>query len=125
MGAGGIKAVTAQRAPMTMDEILGVLITKAKTEAEEAQRSLIAALNGLAALMLVERGQAALAEACAAYREAVHTMEANKAVSYSPRFGLWDGVGHEDALPLATPETPLRWFCVGPQACTSACGRSG
>jgi hypothetical protein len=38
VGAGGIKAITGQHAPMTMDEILGLLMAKAKLEAEEAQR---------------------------------------------------------------------------------------
>jgi E3 ubiquitin-protein ligase SHPRH len=37
-GSGGLKALSNQGAPMSMDEILRVLIAKAKVEAEEAQR---------------------------------------------------------------------------------------
>lgn len=37
-----------------MGEILGVLTGKARTEAEEAQRAVIHALNGLAGLVLLE-----------------------------------------------------------------------
>lgn len=54
VGAGGLKALVPQQAPMTMDEILGVLVSKAHTEAEEGQRLLISALNGLAGLMLLQ-----------------------------------------------------------------------
>ena len=53
-GVAGISGIGAGRAPMTMDEVLGVLWAKAVTEAEEAQRVLISALNGLAALMLID-----------------------------------------------------------------------
>ncbi len=54
MGQRGIKALTAARAPMSMDGILGVLVEKARVEAEDAQRVLLAALNGLAGLFLLE-----------------------------------------------------------------------
>ncbi|KAK4533336.1 hypothetical protein CCYA_CCYA16G4218 [Cyanidiococcus yangmingshanensis] len=43
---------------MTMDQVLDVLVQRARLECEEAQRSLVAALNGLAAIALL-RGQAA------------------------------------------------------------------
>jgi hypothetical protein len=39
---------------MSMGEVLGVLTSKAVTEAEEAQRALIGACNGLAALDMIE-----------------------------------------------------------------------
>jgi E3 ubiquitin-protein ligase SHPRH len=61
--------------PLTMDAILGVLTTKAKTEAEEAQRQLIGALNGLAALMRLFGDGAG---AVAAYREGLAAAEAHK-----------------------------------------------
>ena len=51
---------------MTMEEILEVLTNKARIEAEDAQRVLLAALNGLAALMLLEHNEA---DAVQAYRE--------------------------------------------------------
>ncbi|GAX82125.1 hypothetical protein CEUSTIGMA_g9553.t1 [Chlamydomonas eustigma] len=74
-GSGGLKALTNQGAPMSMDEILGVLIAKAKVEAEEAQRALVGSLNGLAGVMLLE-GQ--VEEAVKTYREAVRVIEENK-----------------------------------------------
>lgn len=60
-----------------------IIPCQAKTEAEEAQRQLIAALNGLAGLMLLEGGHcpAACARAVETYRLAVHTMEVHKKVS--------------------------------------------
>ncbi len=70
VGAGGLKSsggttsaaavsgIGAGRAPMTMSEVLGVLWAKSVTEAEEAQRLLISALNGLAALLLIDGDKA-------------------------------------------------------------------
>ena len=66
VGSGGLRSLATARAPMTMDEILEVLTNKARIEAEDAQRVLLAALNGLAALMLLEHNQA---DAVQAYRE--------------------------------------------------------
>lgn len=60
---------------MTMDQILQVLTSKARTEAEESQRQLIGALNGLAALLRLS-GDAA--GAVAAYREGLGVSEGNK-----------------------------------------------
>jgi len=58
VGAGGLRGGGggdgALSAPMSMGEILEVLTSKARTEAEEAQRAVIHALNGLAGLMLIE-----------------------------------------------------------------------
>ena len=69
MGAGGIKSLAAAKAPMSMGEILDVLVSKARLEAEDAQRVLLGALNGLAALMLLEDGAAQSAMAIKTYRE--------------------------------------------------------
>ena len=54
---------------MSMAEILEVLVSKARLEAEDAQRVLLGALNGLAALMLLESGPAQTAMAIKTYRE--------------------------------------------------------
>lgn len=67
-----------------MDQILIVLTTKAKTEAEESQRQLLGALNGLAALMRLNGDCAA---AVAAYRHGLATAEANKQEVKLPRCG--------------------------------------
>lgn len=69
VGAGGIKSLGAARAPMSMGDILDVLVSKAKLEAEDAQRVLLGALNGLAALMLLENGPTQTALAIKTYRE--------------------------------------------------------
>jgi E3 ubiquitin-protein ligase SHPRH len=74
VGAGGIRALSHARAPMTMGEVLGVLLSKARVEAEDAQRVLLAALNGLAGLLLL---QGLPAEAARAYREALRLVAAN------------------------------------------------
>jgi hypothetical protein len=58
VGGNGIRALSGATAPMTMDEILGLLVARAVLEAEEAQRQLLAALNGLAGLALLEERSA-------------------------------------------------------------------
>jgi len=74
VGAQGIHTLSHQ-APMTMDEILGVLISKTRLEAEDRQRLLFFSLNGLGALMQLEGN---LPGAVAAYRELVATAEENE-----------------------------------------------
>ncbi|XP_078436661.1 RING-finger, DEAD-like helicase, PHD and SNF2 domain-containing protein isoform X2 [Wolffia australiana] len=53
VGGSGLRSL--QQSPMTMDEILEVLISKAKIEGEEALRKVIVALNGLAAISFIEK----------------------------------------------------------------------
>ena len=71
VGAGGIKSLGAAKAPMSMGDILDVLLSKAKLEAEDAQRVLLGALNGLAALMLLDNGPSQTALAIKTYREVI------------------------------------------------------
>lgn len=54
---------------MSMAEILELLLSKARLEAEDAQRVLLGALNGLAALMLLESGPNQTAMAIQTYRQ--------------------------------------------------------
>ncbi|KAK9841676.1 hypothetical protein WJX74_009916 [Apatococcus lobatus] len=75
VGVGGIKTLGQARTPMTMDEILQVLTGKAKQEAEEAQRILCGALNGLAALHLIDQDHGL---AIKTYRQVLSVAEANK-----------------------------------------------
>ncbi|CAL8467045.1 g6581 [Coccomyxa elongata] len=77
VGSRGIKALTAAKTPMTMDSILEVLVEKARVEAEDAQRILLSALNGLAGLMLIDGDKP---QAVALYRQVLATAEANKAL---------------------------------------------
>lgn len=56
---------------MSMGEILDVLVSKARLEAEDAQRLLLGALNGLAALMLLDTDPSQTALAIKTYREVI------------------------------------------------------
>lgn len=88
VGASGIRAVISgndSSKPLTMDQILGVLISRARVEAEEAQRQLAGALNGLAALMWLARRHP---DAVAAYREVLALSEASKGEVRLDRFQL-------------------------------------
>ncbi|MED6124025.1 hypothetical protein PIB30_055145, partial [Stylosanthes scabra] len=60
VGSSGLRSL--QQSPMTMEEILMVLISKTKVEGEEALRRLVVALNGLAAIATIQNefSQAAL-----------------------------------------------------------------
>uniref|UniRef100_A0A7N0TH89 E3 ubiquitin-protein ligase SHPRH n=1 Tax=Kalanchoe fedtschenkoi TaxID=63787 RepID=A0A7N0TH89_KALFE len=53
VGVSGLRSL--QQSPMTMDEILQVLIGKTKVEGEEALRTLVSALNGLAGIAVLRR----------------------------------------------------------------------
>ncbi|XP_057849243.2 uncharacterized protein LOC131060147 isoform X2 [Cryptomeria japonica] len=70
VGSSGLRSL--QQTPMTMEEILQVLIGKAKNEGEESLRKLIVALNGMAALAIIEKD---LSHAVSLYREALTITE--------------------------------------------------
>ena len=73
VGAGGIKTLGGGRTVLSMEEILESLTTKARVEAEDAQRQLLGALNGLAALMLLSDDDDSRPRAVATYRQALTT----------------------------------------------------
>ncbi|KAL9249583.1 E3 ubiquitin-protein ligase SHPRH-like protein [Drosera capensis] len=70
VGSSGIRSL--EQSPMTMDEILSVLVSKTKIEGEEALRKLVSSLNGLAGVAMIrgERSQALLL-----YKEALTISE--------------------------------------------------
>ncbi|XP_031278860.1 E3 ubiquitin-protein ligase SHPRH [Pistacia vera] len=70
VGSSGLR--TLQQSPLTMDEILMVLIGKTKTEGEEALRKLVMALNGLAGIAMIERN---IFQAVSLYKEAMVVVE--------------------------------------------------
>ncbi|KAH9308738.1 hypothetical protein KI387_036649 [Taxus chinensis] len=72
VGSSGLRSL--QQTPMTMEEILQVLIGKAKTEGEESLRKLVVALNGMAALAIIENDPS---RAVSLYREALTKTEEN------------------------------------------------
>ncbi|KAJ7548808.1 hypothetical protein O6H91_07G028200 [Diphasiastrum complanatum] len=73
VGSAGIRSL--QRRPMTMDEILGVLIENTRCEGEEAQRNMVGALNGLAALAIIESN---FLQAVSVYREVLASTHQNE-----------------------------------------------
>ncbi|PON48604.1 Cdk-activating kinase assembly factor [Trema orientale] len=70
VGSSGLRSL--QQSPMTMEEILMVLINKTKIEGEEALRRLVLALNGLAGIALIETKST---EAVSLYKEALALAE--------------------------------------------------
>ncbi|KAG9443285.1 hypothetical protein H6P81_014625 [Aristolochia fimbriata] len=70
VGSSGLRSL--QHSPMTMEEILDVLVNKAKTEGEEALRRVVVALNGLAAIAAIEQD---FLQAVSIYREALNLAE--------------------------------------------------
>ena len=67
--------MSLQKSTMTMEQLLEQLINKAKTEAEEAHRLYIAALNGLAGLAIIQENWS---EAVDKYREVLRSAEEHK-----------------------------------------------
>ncbi|KAI3991562.1 hypothetical protein MKX01_040572 [Papaver californicum] len=78
VGSSGLRSI--QHSPMTMQEILEVLVSKTKTEGEEALRKLIVSLNGLAGIAVLEQDPS---RAVSMYREALALAE-----EYSDDFRL-------------------------------------
>ncbi|MQM06650.1 hypothetical protein Taro_039477 [Colocasia esculenta] len=72
VGSSGLRSL--QQSPLTMDEILEVLISKAKIEGEESLRKVVVALNGLAAIAVIEKDDK---RARSLYREALSIAEEN------------------------------------------------
>ncbi|XP_052107843.1 uncharacterized protein LOC107459335 [Arachis duranensis] len=70
VGSSGLRSL--QQSPMTMEEILMVLISKTKVEGEEALRRLVVALNGLAAIATIQNE---LSQAALLYHEALTLAE--------------------------------------------------
>ncbi|XP_073129793.1 uncharacterized protein [Henckelia pumila] len=70
VGSSGLRSL--QKSPMTMEEILSVLIGKTKVEGEDALRKLVVALNGLAGIAMIKQDYK---EAVSLYKEAVFIVE--------------------------------------------------
>ncbi|KAM7494701.1 hypothetical protein LguiB_029310 [Lonicera macranthoides] len=66
VGRSGLRSL--QQSPMTMEDILLVLVGKTKVEGEEALRKLIVALNGLAAISIIKQD---FPQAVSLYKEAL------------------------------------------------------
>ncbi|RLO11211.1 hypothetical protein DYB28_009996, partial [Aphanomyces astaci] len=102
------KALDENR-PMSMDDVLTEMMLKAQRECEEAQRVLLAALNGLAALNVVE---GAVETAVGLYFEALSLIQHNWAefrADLLPRLHLVHNFGRlleRFGAPLDAPESP-------------------
>ena len=74
VGAGGLKSLSHVKTPMSMIEVLSVMVGKAKVEAEDAQRLLLSTINGLAGLEIL---QERFAEAASRYRSVLKISKEN------------------------------------------------
>lgn len=72
VGSSGLCSL--QRTPLSMDEILQVLIGKAKVEGEEELRKVVVSLNGLAGIAIIEQKNQ---EAISLYKEALDSARQN------------------------------------------------
>ncbi|KAL6530383.1 hypothetical protein OROHE_014736 [Orobanche hederae] len=70
VGSSGLRSL--QKSPMTMEEILSVLIGKTKVEGEDALRKLVVALNGLAGIAIIKQD---FPQAVSLYKEALDLVE--------------------------------------------------
>ncbi|KAL0298265.1 UNVERIFIED_CONTAM: E3 ubiquitin-protein ligase SHPRH [Sesamum radiatum] len=70
VGSSGLRSL--QKSPMTMEEILSVLIGKTKVEGEDALRKLVVALNGLAGIAIIKHD---FPGAVSLYKEALDLVE--------------------------------------------------
>ncbi|KAI3720920.1 hypothetical protein L2E82_31919 [Cichorium intybus] len=70
VGSSGLRSL--QQSPMTMEEILMVLVGKTKVEGEEALRKLVVALNGLAGIAIIKQD---FPQAISLYKEALELAE--------------------------------------------------
>lgn len=70
VGSSGLRSL--QQSPMTMEEILMVLVGKMKIEGEEALRKLVVALNALAGIAILEQN---FPQAVSLYKEALALSE--------------------------------------------------
>lgn len=77
VGAGGIKSLSHLKTPMSMIQVLQVMVTKSKVDAEDAQRLLLATINGIAGLKIL---QEKFAEAASEYRKVLHISHENESL---------------------------------------------
>eukprot|EP00958_Prasinococcus_capsulatus_P003168 scaffold292_cov376-Prasinococcus_capsulatus_cf.AAC.2 len=103
VGSAGIRALEHQKRPMSMEEILGVLVAKARVEAEEAQRVLIFNLNALAAVSLLQRA-GGRAQGVHLYRRALRTMDDNDREFKADSLQVYHVLVNLDAALRAPPD---------------------
>lgn len=77
VGAGGLKSLSHIKTPMSMIQVLQVMVGKAKVDAEDAQRLLLSTINGLAGLKIL---QEKYADAASDYRTVLKICKANESL---------------------------------------------
>ncbi|XWS74480.1 hypothetical protein CRYUN_Cryun01aG0001600 [Craigia yunnanensis] len=98
VGSFGLRSL--QQAPMTMEEILNVLISKTRTEGEEALRMYVSALNGLAGIAIIEEK---LSQAVSLYKEALDiTKEHSEDFRLDPLLSIHIRHNLAEILPMVT-----------------------
>lgn len=84
VGSSGLRSL--QHSPMSMEEVLTVLISKTKIEGEEALRRSVVALNGLAGIAIIEENPS---HAVSLYKEALDlAMEHSEDFSLDPLLNI-------------------------------------
>ncbi|XP_038722963.1 E3 ubiquitin-protein ligase SHPRH isoform X2 [Tripterygium wilfordii] len=106
VGSSGLRSL--QQAPMTMEEILMVLVGKTKIEGEEALRRSIVALNALAGIAMIEDK---ISEAVSLYEEALSLSEEHSEdFRLDPLLNIHIHHNLAEILPMisnCTPQPPL------------------
>ncbi|KAK9061003.1 hypothetical protein SSX86_018183 [Deinandra increscens subsp. villosa] len=112
VGSSGLRSL--QQTPMTMEEILMVLVGKTKVEGEEALRKLVVALNGLAGIAIIKQD---FSQAISLYKEAMELAEEHSEdFRIDPLLNIHIHYNLSEILPL-TSEDQQYTKCSGPESC--------
>lgn len=102
VGSSGLRSL--QKSPMTMEEILSVLIGKTKVEGEEAIRKLVVALNGLAGISMIKQD---FPQAVSLYKEALDLVKQHSDdFRLDPLLNIHIHHNLAEALPLTDNSSP-------------------
>ncbi|KAL3834738.1 hypothetical protein ACJIZ3_009474 [Penstemon smallii] len=97
VGSSGLRSL--QKSPMTMEEILSVLVGKTKVEGEDALRKLVVALNGLAGIAIIKED---FPQAVSLYKESLSLVEEHSEdFRLDPLLNIHVHHNLAEALPLA------------------------
>lgn len=75
VGVGGLKSLSHVKTPMSMIQVLQVMIGKSKVEAEDAQRLLLSTINGLAGIKILQQS---FQDAASEYRKVLKISKCNE-----------------------------------------------
>ncbi|KAF5208045.1 E3 ubiquitin-protein ligase shprh, partial [Thalictrum thalictroides] len=108
VGSSGLRSIQ-RHSPMTMEEILGVLVSKSKIEGEDALRSTVSSLNGLAGIAMIEGDPS---RAVSLYREAL-TLAEEHSTDFKLDPLLYYHI-HHNLAEIVTPSNlsqiqPMKW----------------